>query len=228
MLRAIIFDFDGVLVDSEPVIYEITRQMAAKEGWTLSREEYFRDYLALDDRGIAEHLYRSHGVQLDAARRDELVEWKFHAYAEAIRDGLPAMPGAVEFVNVVAKQFPLAIASGSLRSEVEHLLSKIGLLEKFPLLVTAEDTDRGKPDPEIYIKAVTGLNRLPPLKDAPLRPSQCLAIEDAPGGVRAAQAAGMKCLALALSRPASELAHADFLVREFAEIKLDEIRRALD
>ncbi|MGE5326039.1 MAG: HAD family hydrolase [Deltaproteobacteria bacterium] len=228
MLRAIIFDFDGVLVDSEPLIYEITRQMAAKEGWTLSRDEYFRDYLALDDRGIAEHLYRSHGVQLDAARRDELVDWKFHAYAAAIRDGLPAMPGAVEFVNAVAKHYPLAIASGSLRSEVEHLLSTIGLRERFALLVTAEDTDRGKPDPEIYIKAVAGLNGFPMFKESPLLASHCLAIEDAPGGLRAAQAAGMKCLALAHSRSASELAHADFLVREFAEIKLDEIRQAFD
>src|SRR5512143_1951813 len=99
MLRAIIFDFDGVLVDSEPLIFELTRQMALKEGWTLSREEYFRDYLALDDRGIIEHLYESHGRALNLVRRDELIAWKFRTYAEAIRDGLPTMPGAVDFVR---------------------------------------------------------------------------------------------------------------------------------
>ena len=112
-MRAALFDFDGVLVDSEPLIFELTRQMALKEGWTLSREEYFRDYLALDDRGIIEHLYESHGRALNLIRRDELIAWKFRTYAEAIRDGLPTMPGAVDFVRKVAEKYPLAIASGN-------------------------------------------------------------------------------------------------------------------
>lgn len=225
MLRAIVFDFDGVLVDSEPLIFELTRQMALKEGWALSREEYFRDYLALDDRGIVEHLYRSHGRPLDRARRDDLIEWKFHAYAEAIRDGLPAMPGAVEFVRKVAEQYPLAIASGSLRSEVEHLLVKIELREKFSLLVTAEDTQRSKPDPEIFVKALAGLNRLEAFRQAPLLPAECLAIEDAPAGVRAAKAAGMKCLAIAHSRSPAELSHADVIVEGFEEIDIPNLKK---
>ncbi|HET7842062.1 MAG TPA: HAD family phosphatase [Terriglobia bacterium] len=228
MLRALIFDFDGVLVDSEPLIFKLTRQMALQEGWTLSHEQYFRDYLALDDRGIIEHLYETHGRPLDLARRDELIQWKFHAYAEAIRDGLPAVPGAVEFVTNVAGQYPLAIASGSLRSEVEHLLVKIGLRDRFLLLVTAEDTDRCKPDPQIFVKAVAGLNRLPIFREQPLLASQCLAIEDAPAGVRAAQGAGMKCLAISHSRPPAELGHADFTVREFSEVHLDKIQAAFD
>ncbi len=226
MLRALIFDFDGVLVDSEPLIFELTRQMAAKEGWTITEGEYFRDYLALDDRGTVEHLYASHGRAVDRARRDELVAWKARTYADAIYHGLPAMPGAVEFVRKVASRFPLAIASGSLRSEVEHLLSCIGLRECFQLLVTAEDTERSKPEPEIYLKALAGLNRLEAFRAQPLRASHCLAIEDAPAGVRAAQAAGMKCLALAHSRPAAELAHAEWVVREFAEVNLQEIEAA--
>jgi HAD superfamily hydrolase (TIGR01509 family) len=228
MLRALIFDLDGVLVDSEPLIFELTRQMALQEGWTLSREEYFRDFLALDDRGIIEHLYESHGRALNLARRDELVQWKFHAYAEAIRDGLPVMPGAAEFVRKVAEKYPLAIASGSLRSEVEHLLVKSGLREKFLLLVTAEDTERSKPDPQIFVKAVAGLNRLPMFREIPLLASQCLAIEDAPAGVRSAQGAGMKCLAIAHSRPATELDHANFLVRGFAEIRIDDLEKAFE
>ncbi len=228
MLRALIFDFDGVLVDSEPLIFELTRQMALQEGWTLSREEYFRDYLALDDRGIIEHLYESHGRALNLARRDEIVQWKFHAYAEAIRDGLPVMPGAAEFVSKVAEKYPLAIASGSLRSEVEHLLVKTGLREKFLLLVTAEDTEKSKPDPQIFVKAVAGLNRLSMFREIPLLASHCLAIEDAPAGVRSAQGAGMKCLAIAHSRPATELDHANFLVRGFAEIRIDDLEKAFE
>lgn len=212
-------------MDSEPLIFRLTQQMAAQEGWTITEEDYFRDYLALDDRGIVEHLYRSHARALDAARREELIRWKYGAYAEAIRGGLPAMPGAVEFVRKAAVRFPLAIASGSMRSEVEHLLAALGLRESFQLLVTSEDTEQSKPDPEIYLKALAGLNRQPPFFERPLKASECLAIEDAPAGVRAAQAAGMKCLAIAHSRPAEELRHADWAVREFAEVDLGKMEK---
>ena len=226
MLRALIFDFDGVVVDSEPLIFELTREMAAQKGWTISEEDYFQNYLALDDRGIVERLYQSHGLVADRATRDELVQWKFHQYARRIRNGLPPLPGAVEFVRRVAARFPLAIASGSLRSEVEHLLTKLGLRESFQLLVTSDDTENSKPDPEIFLKARAGLNLLARFQEEPLKASECLVIEDAPAGVRAAHSAGMKCLALAHSRPARELAHADWLVGGFAEVDLEAIEKA--
>ncbi len=228
MLRAIIFDFDGVIVDSEGLIFGLTQQMAAQEGWTVTEEEYFRDYLALDDRGIVEHLFESHGRPLDPRRRDELIEWKFQAYQEIIREGLPALAGAVEFVRSAAGRFPLAIASGSLGVEIEHLVGKLGLRESFAALATADDCQRSKPDPEVYHLAVKRLNDLPGFAGAPLRASECLAIEDAPLGVVAAQRAGMRCLALAHSRPADELRHADWVFEEFSEVNLEEIRKALE
>jgi beta-phosphoglucomutase len=226
LLRAIIFDFDGVLVDSEPLIYELTRQMAAQEGWEVSEEEYYRDYLALDDRGIIERLYRSHGRAVDVKRRDELIAWKFRAYQQIIRDGLPPMPGAVEFVEKVAGQYPLAIASGSLRVEVEHLLDKLGLRQKFAVLATAEDCQRSKPDPQVFLKALERLQQLAAFRHQPLRAAECLAIEDAPLGVVAAQAAGMKCVALAHSRPLEELQHAEWVWREFTNLNFEKVRAA--
>jgi beta-phosphoglucomutase len=256
MLRAIIFDFDGIIVDSEPLIMRLTQRMAAREGWNLSEEDYYRNYLALDDRGIIEHLYESHGRPIDRARRDELVEWKVRLYAEAIREGLPPISGASEFVSKVAQQVPLAIASGSLRSEVEHLLQKVGLRKKFAVITTADDCDRCKPDPQIFLKTLARLQQLPAFNSgvkgekakreklshlnerangekgekvsAPLQAGECLAIEDAPAGVRAAQAAGMKCLALAHSRPLEALQHADWACREFADVDLKKIRAAFD
>jgi beta-phosphoglucomutase len=239
VLRAIIFDFDGIIVDSEPLIMRLTQRMAALEGWTVSEEDYYTHYLALDDRGVIEYLYRSHGCPIDHARRDELVGWKFRLYAEAIREGLPPLAGAIEFVNKVAARFPLAIASGSLRSEVEHLLRKLGLREKFAVITTADDCDRSKPDPEIFFMALARLQQMPAFNSgtngemgkrerpsAPLRAAECLVIEDAPAGVRAAQAAGMKCLALAHSRPAEALQHADWVCREFADVDLESIQAA--
>ena len=116
------------------------------------------------------------------ARRDELVAWKGQRYQEIIRDGLPPMPGVVEFVTEMADHYPLAIASGSLRVEIHHLLTKMGLREKFSVLATADDCQRSKPDPEVYLTALFRLRALPNFRDQPLQSEECLAIEDAPSG----------------------------------------------
>ncbi len=228
LLRAIIFDFDGVIVDSEPLIMKLFQEMAANEGLTLTAEEYYRDYLALNDRGIVEQLFRRHGRPLAPSRLDELVRWKARAYEDVIRDGLPSLPGSVEFIRRVAADFPLAIATGSLRTEVEYLLAKLGLRNQFAVLATAEDFERSKPHPEVYQKALAGLQRLDAFRKNPLKPAECLAIEDAPGGVHAAQAAGMKCLALTHSRPAEELRHADWLFGGFPQIDFPRIQTAFN
>lgn len=226
MLRAIIFDFDGILVDSEPLIMKLIQDMAAREGWLLSEEEYFRDYLALDDRGVIEHLWRTHGRPLSIPLRNELLAWKANAYEKVIHDGLPAIPGAAEFVLDAAHRFPLAIASGSLRVEIEHLLRKLDLREKFSVLATADDCERSKPDPEVYLVALSRLRELPKLREPELEPGECLAIEDAPLGVVAAQAAGMNCLALAHSRHQADLQHADWVASGFSGVNLEAIRAA--
>lgn len=226
MLRAIVFDFDGILVDSEPVIMKLIQEMAARQGWRLFEEEYFRDYLALDDRGLIERLWRTHGRPLSPAQRDEWLTWKMRAYERAIQNGLPPVPGAAEFVRRAAQRFPLAIASGSLRAEIEHLLGKLGLREQFAVLATADDCERSKPDPEVYLQALSRLRQLPQLREPRLEAGQCLAVEDAPLGIVAAQAAGMKCLALAHSRVQGELQHADWVASGFAGADLEAIRAA--
>jgi len=224
VLRALIFDFDGVIVDSEPVILRLAQEMAALEGWTLTEEDYYRHYLALDDRGLVERLYSSHGQTISLERRAELVEWKARRYQEIIRKGLPPISGAKEFVTRMAQDYPLAIASGSLRPEVEALLAAIRLRENFSVLATADDCQRSKPDPEVYLAALAGLKALPQFHLRPLQPAECLAIEDAPLGVVAAQAAGLKCLALTHSRRREELEHADLIVARFADLKVRDLR----
>jgi beta-phosphoglucomutase len=223
-----IFDFDGILVDSEPAIVEVYQRMAANQGWVLNEDEYYRDYLALDDRAAVTHLYRSHGQDLTPERRDELIRWKTETYMEAIRNGLPPLPGATEFVRQCSDPFPLAIASGSLRGEVEYLLQKLGLRDAFSVLSTAEDSERCKPHPGVYLNALAGLNKLERFRERPLNSYECLAIEDAPAGVDAAHAAGIRCAALAHSRPLNELSHADWVFREFAEIQLDKLLRSFE
>jgi HAD superfamily hydrolase (TIGR01509 family) len=220
LLRAIIFDFDGIIVDSEPVILKLTQEMAALEGWTITDEEYYRDYLALDDRGIVDTLFARNGRPLDPQRRDELIDWKGQRYEACIHNGLPAFDGAEEFIEEVARHYPLAIASGSLYAEIDHLLTRMGLRQKFSVLATADDVERSKPDPAVYLTALARLKALPMFRDQPLRAAECLAIEDAPLGVVAAQAAGLKCLAITHSRPSEELQHADLVTAEYAGVNL--------
>ncbi len=228
MLRTIIFDFDGIIVDSEPIIMKLTQEMAAQEGWSVSEEEYYRDYLALDDRGIVEHLFSAHGRAVDHARVQELVNWKSRVYAKIIADGLPTLPGAVDFVRQAARTFPLAIASGSARSEIEHLLNKLELRDCFRIVATADDCERSKPDPEVYLKALAGLQALPEFKDGPLLAAECVAIEDAPGGIEAAHAAGIKCVGLAHSRTQEGLLHADWVFSGFEGVDLKAIAREFE
>jgi len=229
LLRAIIFDFDGIIVDSEPLVLKLTQAMAAQEGWTITEEEYYHKYLALDDRGIIEYLFRSHGRKVNRARRDELLAWKARAYMDAIQDGLPSFPDAEAFIRKMAAEFPLAIASGSLRVEIEHLLEKFGLRDNFAVLATADDVAHSKPDPEVFIKALAGLRQAaftPCVGHAPLRAAEVLAIEDAAAGVDAAHAAGMKCMALAHSLPLDVLGHAEWVFDNFGEVDFEAIRSA--
>jgi beta-phosphoglucomutase len=228
LLRALIFDFDGIIVDSEPIIMKLTQEMAAKEGWTVSQEEYYRDYLALDDRSIVEHLYSSHGRSIDPQRCEELVNWKSRVYEKIIENGLPTMPGAVDFVRQAAGNYLLAIASGSVRAEILHLLGKLSLRDHFRIIASADDCERSKPDPEVYLKALAGLKTLPEFKATQLLPSDCLAIEDAPGGIEAAHGAGIKCLGLAHSRSLDKLADADWVFGGFEEVNLDAIAREFE
>lgn len=227
-MRTIIFDFDGIIVDSEPIIMKLTQEMAAKEGWVVSEEDYYQNYLALDDCGIVEHLFLSHGRPVDRPRVEELVNWKSRVYGEIIEDGLPTLPGAVEFVRRAAKVYPLAIASGSALSEIEYLLGKLHLRGHFRIIASADDCERSKPDPEVYLKAIAGLQALPEFRDKPLLPSECVAVEDAPGGIDAAHAAGIRCIGLAHSRTQENLLHADWVFSGFEDVDLRVIARKFE
>ncbi|MGH7473707.1 MAG: HAD family hydrolase, partial [Candidatus Methylomirabilales bacterium] len=123
------------------------------------------------------------------------------------------------------EKVPLAIASGALREEIEFLLGKVGLREFFPVVVAAEDVVRGKPDPEAYIAALGRLNRL--ISGRPVRPSECLVVEDSRHGVAAATAAGMRCLAVANSYTPEELTAAHLVLKSLEQVDLQQIIEAL-
>ena len=225
MLRAIIFDFDGIIVDTEVTIFHLFNELAAKEGFSISKEEYFRDYLALHDRAVLKLLFSRNGGKLTEARLAELLEWKNKRYMEIIQDGLPPLPGALEFIDRVSKDYPLAIATGSIRSEVSHLLGKLDLSKKFPILVSADDFGPSKPDPACFLLTLEHLRLQPIFSKDTLQADECLVIEDSPAGIAGARAAGMRSLGLAHSVPVDKLsaAGADWRAENYAMINWNEL-----
>lgn len=211
MLKAIIFDFNGVIVDDEPLHLELFRRVLGEEGVALTDEDYHAKYLGYDDRGCFTAALADAG-RAELANAEfiaELIERKAGYYREAIEERFLLFPGAVELVKTLAAKYPLAIASGALRDEIEIVLRRGGIRECFREIIASEDVTACKPDPEGYDKALAALNAN--VGDR-IQPDECLVIEDSIAGIEAARRAGMRCLAVTNSYNADELANADWIV----------------
>ncbi len=230
MLRALLFDFNGVLVDDEPIHYELLRQVLAEEGVQLSTEDYFSDYLGLDDRSCFVAALRSNSAAPDAGRLARLVTRKASYYRQRIRqEGYPFFPGTADLVaQAITSNLVLGVVSGALRSEVEGALDQLKVRAHFKVLVTCEEVDNGKPDPEGYRQAIAQLNSRPPLPERLFHPHEVLAIEDSPAGLRAASQAGLRTLAVAHARPSEELHEAEHQTPSLAATDLPQIQALFD
>jgi len=220
MLRAIIFDFNGVLVDDEPVHLKLFQRVLREEGISLTARDYYARYLGMDDRGCFKAAYQEHGRKLDNAFLAELIRRKARYYREAIEEGILFFPGVKELIPTLSSRFPLAVASGALRTEIETILHALGLKKYFRAIVSAEDVSEGKPNPEIFIKALGLLNKRNST-GRPILASECLVVEDSKEGILGARRAGMKCLAVTNSHPAEELGEADAVVKSLEEVTVD-------
>jgi beta-phosphoglucomutase len=207
LLRAVVFDFDGVLVDSEPLHYRALRDGLRPEGIDIDEREYLQTYLAYDDREAIRIALERHGVAYDADRLEAAAVRKAELFDALMRQA-PFFPGARELVRSLAGEMPLAIASGALRHEIETILSGAGVREHFAAVVGADDCRRTKPHPEPYLNALGHLRGR--LRD--LRPEECLAVEDSVPGIASARAAGMRVLAVAHSYPVEKLGSAHRVV----------------
>lgn len=206
-LRAVIFDFDGVLVNSEPLHFRTLREILLPEGISIDQDEYIHHYLAYDDRGAIRIALERHGIPYDADRVDRIAERKAAIFDAELAD-VPFFPGVRELLGGLAAEMPVAIASGALHAEIEAILEAGGLLPVFAAIVGADDVSRGKPHPEPYL---TALARLEPLAPG-LRPEECLVFEDSMPGIAAARAAGMTVVGVTNSYPATRLTAAHRVV----------------
>src|SRR2546421_11757333 len=164
MLQAIIFDFNGVIVDDEPLHLELIRCVLAQEDVAITDEDYRDKYLGFDDRGCFVAALADIGREQLAANTNfinDLIARKAALYLRAIDERCLLFPGAVELVQRLAARFPLAIASGALRHEIELVLARARIRDCFHAIIAAEDVSECKPHPEGYVKALAALNAHP-------------------------------------------------------------------
>jgi HAD superfamily hydrolase (TIGR01509 family) len=200
VIEAVLFDFNGVLVDDEGQHYEAMQRVLADEGIRLSREDYYAEILGLDDRGGFVEAYRRAQRTLTTELLNYMVKKKSEVYLQLVAKSLRLVPGAPEFVHEAAKRYRLGIVSGALRPEIDHVLAQTGFAERFEVIVAAGDVPRCKPDPASYLAAHEAFARR-----QPVTPRACAVIEDSLPGLRAARAAGMPCVMLTTSHSATAL-----------------------
>jgi len=217
MLRAVIFDFNGIIVDDEPIHFELFQKVFAEEGIDLTKDAYYARYLGFDDRGAFSYGYHERQRELTDVKLAELIDRKSAYYQEAIRNQVAIFPGVNKLVADLANNLPLAVASGALRNEIETILTTAGLIYYFKAIVSAEDVERGKPEPDIFLKALAALNGH---NGNAIHPSECVVIEDSKEGIKGARRAGMKCLAVTNSHPAELLGDANAIVTSLEEVAL--------
>ncbi|MBA2657231.1 MAG: HAD family phosphatase [Tatlockia sp.] len=220
MFQAVIFDFDGVILDSEPLHYEACSHVIKKLGLALSYPEYVDKYLGLSDKEMFPKLFSARNFSFSMDEINALIEEKTKQYQEIIKqcDSLPMIDSVDRYIDYISQKIPkLAICSGSTRNEIMAVLTKFkhGKLQTyFDTIVTSEDIQQGKPSPEGYLLTAKRLN---------VSPSQCVVIEDTPHGVDAAKAAGMHAIALLTSYKKDQFQHADKIISHFNQLILEEI-----
>jgi len=228
MLKAVIFDCDGVIVDSEPLHLKTFQRVLADEGITLTQEAYNQTYLAMDDKGCFEAVLTAHNRQTDQAKIKRLIHQKMALY-RASQQELHIYAGVHKLVKTLVGKVHLAIASGAFRGEIKFALDQAGIRSAFPVIVSAQDVKQGKPNPEAFLTALAKLNGLyydshaqrggglagyvALLPQGGVPPGECVVIEDSVHGVMAARSAGMKSVAVTNSYPKETLqSFADYVV----------------
>jgi beta-phosphoglucomutase len=208
-LQAIIFDFDGVIANSEPLHLRAFQLALAEEGITLTPSEYYARYLGFDDVGAFQAIAADRGMATTQRKIGALVARKGALMQEMMHADSVLFPGVKDFVHAASAAVPIGIASGALRHEILEILEAAGLRELFVVIVAAGDTREGKPSPAPYRLA---LESLCGATSRPLDARRCVAIEDSRWGLDSAQGAGLRCVGVTTSYPAHELPGAELVV----------------
>ena len=221
MLRAIVFDFDGVIANSEPLHYLAFHDVLGQSGITFPEKEYYDRYLGYDDVGVFKAVAADHGLSWTIDRIAGLVQFKAAVIERLEQNTSILFPGADAAIRRAAALVPLGIASGALGAEIRRVLDREGLRSYFKVIVAAEDTPVSKPAADPYRRAVALLSEA---VGAPLLPAECVAVEDSSWGLQSAKAAGLRTVAVAQTYDGATL-EADLVISSIDELDIGTMER---
>lgn len=222
MLKAVIFDFDGVLVDSELLHYEAFSHILSPLNVKMSKQQYFDKYLGLSDEELIRTVNKEQKLILSESQVKQLLAEKASIFKTLAVSHASIIEGVPGFLKMLSEnKIPMAVCSGALLEEIEMILKGAKLRDYFDVIVSAEQVKKGKPDPEGFLLALKLLNKESP--DA-IKPKDCIVIEDSHWGLEAAKAAGMHPVAVTNSYSADQLKPADTIVANIGELTLHDLQ----
>ena len=230
MIQAILFDFNGVIINDERIHLRAYREVLQAHNVELHDDDYFK-CLGMDDVAFTRAAFARAGREVDDETTRSIIDREHEMHRSIIESDVPFAPGIITFVKEAAREFDLGIVSMAELSEIEHVLAPANLLHQFTVIVTAEPGLNHKPAPDCYRRALELLNGARrEARKLPLLPMECLVIEDAPPGVAAGQAAGMRTLAVTNTVTESLLraAGADVVSASLADWNTDAVRHVFD
>jgi beta-phosphoglucomutase len=223
MLRAVIFDFDGVISDTERTHLQAFNQILAKYDIEISETDYYKKYLGLNDYEGFKEMVKAHSLQLGDDEIADLVTQKGKIFEELAKSQSNIIEGTAEFLGMLKQNgIIMAICSGAMRSDIDAILSGTGLPDFFEAIITADDVKESKPNPAGFNRALQKLNEK---QDGKISPSDCIVVEDSPWGLEAADKAGMHTLAVTNSYTTDELKTAEMVVAALGEVTINELQK---
>jgi len=231
MIHAIFFDFNGVIINDEPLHLKAYQETLAAEGITLSEAEYMT-MLGMDDVTFVRTAFGRAGKTLKDDDRHRIIAREYELHRKLIEEELPLAPGVVTFIRAAARHYQLGLVSMSSRYGIDYVFERTRLGSAFTVVVSAEDVPgTHKPDPTCYKRALELLNeKRRDERHLPLLPNECLVIEDAPPGIESGRAAGMRTLGVTNTVPEEALreAGADVVTHSLADWTVDAVHHVFD
>jgi beta-phosphoglucomutase len=225
---AVVFDFDGVLADSEPLHLRGFQAVLHRRGLAVPADDYYDRFLGYNDEDALVAMSEQYGWALSRADVQRIVAEKMKEMARLLASPAVLFAGAAACVRRLGARLPLAIASGAQRDEIELVLRANDLYSEFRAIVASGDTARSKPSPDPYARAVALLQTSGAVADAPEVTARCVAIEDSQWGIQSAQAAGLRCVAITTSYPAAALEGADAVIDRLEELTIDRLEALVE
>ena len=226
MIKAIFFDFNGVIIDDETIQMKAYQEVLRGHEINLTEELYF-DALGMDDRTFVKAMFERAKKPLTDPVLETVLGAKTDMHRRMIEDELPLFPGVLKFLKATSRHFQLGLVSMATRVEVGYVFQRANLTPLFTVVVTAEDSSMCKPAPECYNAGLTKLNQFRQReRQLPLLPSECLGIEDSPPGIAAARAAGMRTLGVTntVSEDALRAVGAEIVTASLADWTVDAVK----